>query len=54
MNGRTKIFKCSCKHDYQDQKYGPGMRLHNGKNPNGGPDRGWRCTVCSKEITLPA
>lgn len=42
----TKIIKCTCKNEYQDEKYGKGMRVHNStfdvqKN-------GYRCTVCEK------
>lgn len=39
------IKKCTCKHEYQDQKYGPGMRVH---NPSGHSDRKGesRCSVC--------
>ena len=43
----TMILKCSCRHEYQDEKYGPGKRVHNlapGKNRN---EVTWRCTVCS-------
>jgi len=37
------VKKCgnNCKHDYQDQKYGPGMRVH-----NQGKDGKLNCTVC--------
>jgi len=42
------ILPCSCKHKFQDEEYGEGMRVHNyaPKGYNGGP--GWRCTVCEK------
>jgi hypothetical protein len=38
------IIKCSCEHEYQDQKYGKDNRVHNycANNKSGG----WRCTVC--------
>ncbi len=40
------IKKCSCKNDYQDEKYGEGMRV---QNPLKDPGKyGYRCTVCSK------
>jgi hypothetical protein len=26
---QTTIKKCTCKSDYQDKKYGAGMRVHN-------------------------
>lgn len=37
----TKIVACSCKHEFQDSKYGKGKRVHNACNS------GWSCTVCS-------
>ncbi len=43
------ILKCdnpSCKCDYQDQKYGKNMRVHN-KMKN----EGHRCATCLKERT---
>lgn len=41
----TKILACKCNHEYQDRKYGNGMRIHNfaPKAQQGG---GYRCTVC--------
>jgi len=45
----TEIRHCSCKHEYQDQKYGKQMRLHNIriKRDNKSTDKhGSRCTVC--------
>ena len=41
MNGETKVLPCTCKHDYEDQRYGKGLRLHNKCN------KGFRCTICS-------
>lgn len=35
---------CKCKHTYQDEVYGKGVRVF---NYAGGS---WRCTVCSHEI----
>lgn len=46
----TTIQKCNCKNEYQDQKYGQGMRLCNqlGKlKPNGK----CKCTVCGAILT---
>lgn len=43
----SKVMKCSCKHEYQDSVYGPGMRLFNPTGKTG--DSGYRCTVCGKE-----
>ncbi len=43
----TVILPCTCRSDYQDQRYGRGMRVHNvsGKHdPNTPPKK--RCTVC--------
>jgi hypothetical protein len=42
---KTKIAKCSCKHDFQDERYGKGNRVFNYCSKN---DK-WRCTVCKKE-----
>lgn len=39
------IEKCTCPHEYQDKKYGKGMRVHN-KAPKVDKDKGRRCTVC--------
>ena len=43
-----KVISCSCKHEFQDQQYGKGMRLFNemGKDQNSS----YRCTVCGKEV----
>lgn len=42
----AKVLKCkpSCKHSYQDEKYGQQMRVH---NPCA---KGWTCTVCGSTI----
>ena len=44
----SKVMKCSCKHEFQDSVYGKNMRVFNpiGKSQ----DRGYRCTVCGKEM----
>ncbi|GAF80885.1 unnamed protein product [marine sediment metagenome] len=39
----TKRIACSCKNEYQDEKCGKGIRVHNSCN------NGWRCTVCETE-----
>jgi len=36
------VLKCDCKHEYQDSKYGAGMRVHNQTK------NGYRCVVCGK------
>ena len=43
----TAIIQCTCKHEFQDNRYGPGKRLH---NELGVPKDGnhYRCTVCGK------
>ena len=40
----TRIIKCICKNEFQDEKYGKGMRVHNEKK-----DGTFRCTVCGDE-----
>lgn len=42
MAGKVAILKCSCSHEFQDQVYGQGMRVHN-VNEKGEAF----CTVCS-------
>lgn len=39
----AKIISCTCKHPYQDKRYGKSRRVHNKT------ERGYRCTVCSNE-----
>jgi hypothetical protein len=41
MAENTKVLRCSCQHDYQDETYGVGLRVHNLKM-NGQ----YACTVC--------
>lgn len=41
------ILPCSCKHEFQDQRYGRGMRV---ANPSRKSPPMWRCTVCGKEL----
>lgn len=45
----TRIIKCTCEHEYQDERYGKKMRLHN-KIGKGTCIEGWRCTVCSNVV----
>ena len=49
MAQNTKIMPCTCRHTFQDERYGRGMRLHNyaAKAGSGGTGA-WRCTVCEK------
>ena len=39
----TRVLRCACSHEYQDQKFGREMRVHNLCQGNSA-----RCTVCSK------
>ena len=41
----TNILPCSCRHEFQDGKYGKGKRVHNFTIK---PGLGARCTVCGK------
>ena len=45
------VRRCTCKSPYQDQLYGPGMRLHNPKKTGavGNDDWGYSCTVCKPD-----
>jgi hypothetical protein len=43
----TAIRKCTCAHEFQDKRYGPGMRLHNECKKGDEKGRGYRCTVCA-------
>ena len=40
----AKILPCGCEHEYQDKKYGKGMRVHNFTAKT----ETWRCTVCER------
>lgn len=44
MSG-VAVKRCGCLSEYQDKKYGPGLRVHNfaPKKP------AWRCSVCGTE-----
>ena len=43
---KVMIMKCTCKHEYQDKKYGVGSRVHNALAPKPGGPQKYRCTVC--------
>lgn len=45
----TKEFPCTCKSEFQDERYGHGIRVFNEKVVNN-KNNGWRCTVCGKEL----
>ncbi len=49
--GTTKIMQCKCRHEYQDQKYGNGMRVYNVGASTRGVSKA-RCTVCGTEVTM--
>lgn len=44
----SKILKCTCKHEFQDKTYGPGMRVFNpiGKGSSQGDN--YVCSVCGR------
>jgi hypothetical protein len=42
----TNILPCKCKHAYQDERYGNGLRVHNHAPKVHSGAGGWRCTVC--------
>jgi len=44
------IKKCICKHEYQDKKYGSGMRVCNARKAKQGNRVIYRCTVCERDI----
>jgi hypothetical protein len=41
------IRRCSCKHEYQDKRYGKGRRVHNKVENESAHGGKWRCTVCT-------
>lgn len=43
----TKILKCTCDHEYQDEHYGPHKRVHNACVKDNRVF--YRCTVCGAE-----
>ncbi len=47
VTGESIIIRCDCKHSWQDETYGPQLRVHNHApaNANAQPIR-YRCTVC--------
>jgi hypothetical protein len=42
----TKLLKCACRSEYQDQKYGLGVRVMNMLQKAGKTLNSCRCTVC--------
>lgn len=52
MHGQKKniaIKPCSCKHEFQDKKYGQGMRVMNRCKQVDDKSTKFRCTICSRE-----
>ena len=46
------IKSCTCKHEYQDKKYGKGKRVFNKMDKQIGPgNHYYKCTVCERIIT---
>lgn len=45
----TEKKRCTCDHDYQDAKYGQGMRVFNLGMKTKGSGTKATCTVCGKE-----
>jgi hypothetical protein len=43
LNQGINVTNCSCKSEYQDKKYGKGLRLHNATQNAANK---WRCTAC--------
>lgn len=48
MKSECVITTCKCSHEYQDQKYGKGNRVHNPAKPKAGKATAIRCTVCGE------
>lgn len=46
----VKIMRCTCQHEFQDQVYGPGMRVFNAAGKDGKVSE-YRCTVCGKKVS---
>lgn len=42
----SSIKACTCKHEYQDSRYGQGRRVHVALGSAKNPDKGWKCTIC--------
>ena len=42
------IKPCTCKHEYQDKRYGKNMRVHNIAVSKVKGGVAYRCTVCNK------
>lgn len=42
IEGVQEVRPCRCRHEFQDEVYGKGMRVHRAARKEGD----WRCTVC--------
>ena len=50
---KTRLVKCECKNEFQDKRYGVGMRVTTPNNTEQSKGRFVvRCTVCSREHFL--
>lgn len=38
---------------YQEEKYGPGMRVHNPCKPLNAQNKAWHCTICGLRTETP-
>lgn len=47
----TPLVKCSCKSEYQDKRYGKGIRIANRRDPSKHKGEA-KCTVCGSIKTL--
>jgi len=45
------ILPCTCRHEYQDSTHGAGHRVFNECEAPSPLLRGFRCTVCLREVT---
>ena len=51
MKKASKILRCSCKHPWQDSRYGNGLRVFNrtklDRGSSGTVESSYKCTVCN-------
>jgi hypothetical protein len=47
------IIRCKCSHEFQDRRYGAGMRVHNAKKAKSGGVE-YICTVCKNVKDAPS
>lgn len=52
MNVGARTLRCICASAYQDEHYGPGMRVCNALNNTRDKDCA-RCTVCGRAVPIP-